>query len=311
MPDPKSKFEYQWKMAGARAMDIAHRVLEFIESSQRILQLCDVIWEEYPAATRLADASQYVANRFADIFLVYTRLMRIMRGVPELHNAPDNVLEHHLNVLFILYSRRMIEWNDRFRRERYQLGRQWDLVGDFIQNHTQQLIRNLELYHATTGQYIPLGRRDQMALSRAVGPARVEQVAPQTWLFLTAEERLHAGIEAVPRLLTGHQRDQELEQMLQREREAGVGGAGDRDPQVLGVENRLRRALPVYGAQTQPNGRTGSEDFDCSVCLNPYQPSEGAQYFRTRCNHRFCIDCIRQWVDIQRHRTCPMCRGPI
>lgn len=51
----------------------------------------------------------------------------------------------------------------------------------------------------------------------------------------------------------------------------------------------------------------GDFNLDCSVCLADFE--EGEQLRRLPCTHHFHIDCVDQWLVI--NKTCPICRKPI
>ena len=46
-----------------------------------------------------------------------------------------------------------------------------------------------------------------------------------------------------------------------------------------------------------------NKEDTCSICLG-----ENEDMFKLKCNHYFCISCIRKWSS--RTRTCPVCRAP-
>lgn len=45
-----------------------------------------------------------------------------------------------------------------------------------------------------------------------------------------------------------------------------------------------------------------NEENTCSICL-----AENSDMFKLKCDHYFCITCIRKWSS--RTRTCPICRA--
>jgi len=48
-------------------------------------------------------------------------------------------------------------------------------------------------------------------------------------------------------------------------------------------------------------------DYMCPVCMDVYEAGQKA--VRTRCGHRFHLDCISRWL--QSHNTCPICRESV
>jgi hypothetical protein len=76
-------------------------------------------------------------------------------------------------------------------------------------------------------------------------------------------------------------------------------------------ENNVQE--PYFGLEH--NGRMNSDEFECGICLESVDPSRGDPYFRTQCQHRFCLDCMNR-ENRMRHESsqdtrCPFCRRSI
>jgi hypothetical protein len=48
-------------------------------------------------------------------------------------------------------------------------------------------------------------------------------------------------------------------------------------------------------------------DITCAVCK---KDARKLRMVKTTCNHVFCIGCIANWITLEKHSTCPMCRAP-
>ena len=62
-------------------------------------------------------------------------------------------------------------------------------------------------------------------------------------------------------------------------------------------------ALPTkteYLAQLKPDSAQITQD-DCPICYEKIQAP-----FKTTCNHVFCVECLKDWLDSA--NTCPSCR---
>jgi len=190
-------------------------------------------------------------------------------------------------------------------------------VGDFLPVQRLELEQFFVFYHAQTGAYFGIGARDQIALTRLVGQARSQELAPLQWPALTPEERMAYDLTPETRVWTRVARIEHINDMILNEYRAFMN-----DDQIVvlpdvGVQLRnLRRALgveepPEPESLFQDMNRAGSDPFDCPTCFETQDPAAGAQYVRTDCGHRFCLDCIRNWVEVQMHPSCPMCRRTI
>jgi hypothetical protein len=42
---------------------------------------------------------------------------------------------------------------------------------------------------------------------------------------------------------------------------------------------------------------------NCPIC---FEDKNDKEFLKTKCDHEYCIDCIKTWIDI--HNTCPTCR---
>lgn len=48
-------------------------------------------------------------------------------------------------------------------------------------------------------------------------------------------------------------------------------------------------------------------DFECPICLKDANTIR-TKVFRTKCDHLFCAQCIKRWLEITPY--CPQCRKP-
>ena len=53
------------------------------------------------------------------------------------------------------------------------------------------------------------------------------------------------------------------------------------------------------------NTNNSNADNKCSICYDKFTTTDPA--IRTRCNHRFHLDCLRKWSS-SGHNSCPLCR---
>ncbi len=74
-----------------------------------------------------------------------------------------------------------------------------------------------------------------------------------------------------------------------------VGGLTDEEKRV--IEGRLRG---------DTLGTVDDDDDKCPVC---FETTPDPVY--TRCGHMFCSDCLDEWCDKNRRRTCPVCKSDI
>eukprot|EP01062_Namystynia_karyoxenos_P014378 TRINITY_DN15177_c0_g1_i3.p1 TRINITY_DN15177_c0_g1~~TRINITY_DN15177_c0_g1_i3.p1 ORF type:complete len:247 (+),score=40.33 TRINITY_DN15177_c0_g1_i3:97-741(+) len=65
-------------------------------------------------------------------------------------------------------------------------------------------------------------------------------------------------------------------------------------------------ALPTVSVSRQEIARGGGS-VQCAVCYDAIPPGELAT--QLPCEHMFCPECIRQWLQI--NGSCPICRAPI
>jgi len=309
----------------ANAARVIAETRAFIEESLVLFQLCDLIWDERPAATRIADACPRAADAFV-AFMERIGLMRFRIDFLLLNNYEDpvlNLLQNELNFLLVLYSRRVLEWNDEFRRRHYQNEHQFDIVGDFLPAQRLDIEHFLVYYHAQTGAYFGIGARDQTALTRLVGQNRSQELAPLQWPALTPRQRMHYVYAGEPVVLTRERRIADINDMILREHRRATNDyyamyLPDVEVQLRYLREGLARARAPPALAPAPRisrfqnmNRQGSDPFDCPACLEPQVPAEGAEYYRTDCGHRFCLNCIRNWVEVQRHPSCPLCRRNI
>jgi len=303
----------------ANAARIVERARQFIQESLVMFRVCDVIWDEYPAATRLADASARAAEEFATFFQRLVPARFWLDDLRQLHEQDQGLrlLRRQLNIVANLYSRRVLEWNDEFRRRHYQNEHQFNIVADFLEVEQWEIQNFLRFYIDRTGGPFMIGVRDQIALTRFAGPARSHELAPLPWPALTAEERMAYGLAGEPRVWTRETRIEHINGMILNEHRAFM-----HDDQIMVLPHvdvqlrNLRRALgveepPEPESRFQDMNTAGSDPFDCPTCFETQDPAAGAQYVRTDCGHRFCLDCIRNWVEVQMHPSCPMCRRTI
>lgn len=45
-------------------------------------------------------------------------------------------------------------------------------------------------------------------------------------------------------------------------------------------------------------------EHKCCICLDGNDPPD----FKTRCSHRFHLECIKQWLQVDQNQGCPFCR---
>ena len=71
----------------------------------------------------------------------------------------------------------------------------------------------------------------------------------------------------------------------------------------LPVESFASKGHELLPATTAPL------DFTCAVCFEKVNKGEKQQLLN--CGHKFCVQCITQWLQANQQPSCPTCRTPI
>jgi len=292
-------------------------ILDFAHEVREILQVCDAIWDEYPSATRLSDVNQNVQDKFDNIFTTYIGLLAQINSLPSAHQHSNNSIAT-FNIHFICYHRRVLEWNGTFRRQVYQIGEQFDAIHDFLPNQAVHLETHLRFFLVQNGISILMPHRDHIAFARATSQDLTDLLMRHQSVPLPASTRRQYGLAPQARIMSTAQKRQAIQDMLRREHimqdheeDEWMQQFNRLTIQQMASMPETQRLLQTGRLRIQHNGNTSDEPFECGICLTIVHPSKGDAYFKTKCNHRFCLSCIQRWIHTFENNTCPLCRNPI
>jgi len=277
------------------------RVEAFLYRAQRSIRRLDILLLEFPRIVSIRQYDEGMADELHQVLADANDLgAEISQSASEL-SVRDNAL---FRLFVAMLWRRMEEWR---RGER-------DQPQPF--ESPEYIFALIDLYHSQTMEYPPMGDRDVAALRGYIDRETASDYRRNMIDIHSIDARQDAGMP-ISQAYNGDINVARNEERRAREHEELIQNILD-GYVVAPQQNPAEPSRPqssIAAAGSIRDGRTQSDPFTCSVCLQDLDPAESNSdnsHLTTSCDHRFHARCLENWhLSRRSDLTCPNCRNAL